>query len=32
MGGDLWGTEGTVPPKFEVEGRPMPPSPQYFEK
>ena len=31
-GGDLGGTEGTVPPKFEVGGRPMHPSSQYFEK
>ena len=31
MGGDLRGNWGTVPPKLEG-GRPMHPSPQYFEK
>src|SRR6218665_1735507 len=31
MGGDLGGIGGTAPKRFEV-GRPMHPSPQYFEK
>ena len=31
-GGDLGGTGGTVPQKFEVGGPPMHWSPQYFEK
>jgi len=31
-GGDLGWTGGTVPPKFEVGGRSMHWSPQYFEK
>jgi len=30
MGGDLEGTGGTVPPKFEVRGRPMHPFPPIF--
>ena len=29
-GGDIGGTEGTVPQKYEVGGRPMHPSPQIF--
>jgi len=32
MGGDLGGTEWDRPPKIWGGGRPMHPSPQYFEK
>jgi len=32
MGGDLGGTVGTVPENLRWRGRPMHPTPQYFEK